>query len=380
MQNSFQTIQVLRGVAATLVAFFHILPGIENEGFSWPAGSFLFSRGDVGLDIFFVISGFIIYYTSFSRTPPTFSVFLANRFWRLMPPYWLVTTAMIAMGLAMYVVFGDEKWLYSWSALVGSFLLWPMPPESYVLIAAWTLSLEIVFYAVFAIFALRFGPRSFFFAMFLWYLLGIFSLVYTGDMSGWGVAALNPIILEFVLGALIARRLIDGGTSYHKSAFGLGALLLMITMIVDPEFHPWARKEFVVGLPAALLVYGAVGLKLRWPRPFLIWGQSSYILYLLHFPAYLVLARATEELTGYNVYSHPVTVAGMVFAVIAVSFILTIYVEAPYQAYYKRRSARKGKSAAAGLQDTEAVMIDASELKVRQRVSGLSVKRWNADR
>lgn len=293
------------------------------------------------MDIFFVISGFIIYYTSFSRTPPTVSAFLINRFWRLMPPYWLVTLGMVTMGLAMSVVFGDGRWVYSWEKLAGSFLLLPMAPESYVLIVSWTLSLEIIFYAIFAIVALRFGPRPFFAVMLVWYFLGILSLVYTGDMSGWGVAALNPLILEFLFGAWIAKRVIAGETSYHGLSFCLGMFFLAITLIANPELQPWVRREFVVGLPAALLVYGAVGLTLRWPNMFLLWGESSYILYLVHLPAYLVLARGTEELTGYNVYSHPLTAAGMVVVVLAVSALLTVFIERPYQAYYKRRSANK---------------------------------------
>ena len=347
VQESFQTVQVLRGVAATFVALFHILPGIRSEGFEWQLGTVLFSRGDIGVDIFFVISGFIIYYTSFSRTPPTVGAFAVNRFWRLMPPYWIVTLGMVAMGLAMSVVFADDRFLYSWEKLAGSFLLLPMPPESYILIVAWTLSLEIIFYAIFAVFALGLGPRAFFTAMIVWYVLGLCSLVYSGDMSGWGIPALNPIILEFVMGAWIGKRMLDGGTSHHTAAFCLGVLGLLVTMIANPELHPWLRKEFVVGVPAALLVYGAVGMHWRWPRVFMLWGQSSYILYLIHLPAYLVLGRATEELTGYNVYSHPLSAAGMVVVVVALACLLTAYVEQPYQAFYKRRIVRKRRPATA---------------------------------
>lgn len=337
VRDSFHTVQVLRGVAATLVAFFHLLLGLRGEGFSWSAGTLLFSHGDIGVDIFFVISGFIIYYTSFSRTPPTVGAFFINRFWRLVPPYWLAVIGMILLGLATNIAFSDARWIYPWEKIAESLLLLPMAPESYVLIVAWTLSLEILFYVIFGFFALALGPRAFLIAMLAWYVLGIGSLVVTQDMSGWGVAACNPIILEFVFGVWIARRVIAGGTSYHKTAFCLGAVLLVVVMVANPDLPPWARREFVVGLPAALLIYGAVGLNLRWPGPFLVWGQSSYILYLIHFPAFLVIGRATEELTGYNPYSHPVTAVGMVAAVVLISGLLTVYVEAPYQAFYKRR-------------------------------------------
>lgn len=141
----FDTIQVLRGVAAVLVVAMHALHGIEAEGFHWHLGELLFSKGLIGVDIFFVISGFVIFYIGFRGKRPTVGRFLANRFWRIFPPYWAVLIFTLSLFMGLAVVFGDSSKVPSLRELVTSVLLIPSTPENYVIGVAWTLGLELVF-------------------------------------------------------------------------------------------------------------------------------------------------------------------------------------------------------------------------------------------
>lgn len=339
--QKFDTIQVLRGLAATLILGLHAVQGVTFEGFAWPVGSALFTQGMIGLDIFFVISGFIIYFIGFKGQRPDIGSFLEGRFWRIYPPYWAALAFILLLSVGLWLVFGDASKLPGPSKLLNSVLLLPVARQEYVLGIAWTLALELMFYLVFAATALRFGAKAFLGAMGLWYVLSIAGLFVAGDFSGWAYPMLNPVVLEFLFGALIARAFLAGGTKYHKTAFCIGVLLVLILLLGHIEKTAIFRREFIYGIPAAFLVYGAVGLSIKWPSAALLWGESSYLLYLLHSPLLMLIGRGTEEMTGFNIYSSPLAICLVMIAIIIISMVLTLHLERPYQRVYKNWMKRR---------------------------------------
>lgn len=332
----YDTIQVLRGLAATAVVASHMVDATIDEGSNWVLSPF-FVSGEIGVDIFFVISGFIIYMASSGTRKKTPMHFLVNRFWRVVPPYWAVLIAYTCAALLLAVVFGDVSKVPSAESFFRSIFLWPMSPTNYVLIVTWTLSLEVIFYALFALTFLRAGPRPFFLAMFVWYLAGLASLALSGDMSGWAYPVLNSVVAEFVLGAGIAHVALTWQTRGHVLAFWIGLVAFFALMAGALEPHGWIRRELLYGLPCALLVYGAVGLQWQWPRTFLLWGESSYLLYLIHLPFMSFVGRGIEELTGFNIYFSDFAAIATVLSAILFSAACTVWLERPYQRWYKRR-------------------------------------------
>jgi exopolysaccharide production protein ExoZ len=180
-------IQVLRFIAALMVVFAHAIPEFQ------PIGSH-------GVDVFFVISGFIMVHTSASLFggPGSSKAFLTKRIARIAPLYWIVTLLTASVGT------------FSWQHVAASLLFLPgnWSEAQYsalpVVTVGWSLNVEMFFYVVFAA-GLRF-PRQVAVAGVSTVLVGMVLIgIYTNVLTPavrlyWA----SPQILEFVVGCLLA--------------------------------------------------------------------------------------------------------------------------------------------------------------------------------
>ena len=137
--NKIDSIQALRGFAALGVMLAHgsslIYQHLDYQlVHQWAL------VGVAGVDVFFVLSGFIILYTALTR-PVSRGTFLRKRFLRIYPVYWIILTVLILYH-CLYPSF--EHPADRGSTILGSILLFPQ--KDYVLGIAWTLSFEIIFY------------------------------------------------------------------------------------------------------------------------------------------------------------------------------------------------------------------------------------------
>jgi peptidoglycan/LPS O-acetylase OafA/YrhL len=144
--NELEGIQILRAAAALLVVLSHALHESLAAKALPESPDWLTAFGDVGVDIFFVISGFIMFYVSFpaSRAPVKPAHFLWKRLTRIYPFYWfclLLTLAFWWLGLVPSVVPDADM-------LVRSVLLFPS--NYFVIGVSWTLVYEMYFYLIFA--------------------------------------------------------------------------------------------------------------------------------------------------------------------------------------------------------------------------------------
>lgn len=147
--RKLDSIQFLRGIAVLLVVAFHFRQYINSVYAQSDLGDRLFGLGEVGVDIFFVISGFIIVYSSKNKENNTVSEFCIKRFFRLYPVYFLVL---------MLLVYLDSAQSYSFSKIVKSLFLIPNDYNSIgpwygfsLNLPAWTLTYEVMFYTLFAV-------------------------------------------------------------------------------------------------------------------------------------------------------------------------------------------------------------------------------------
>ncbi|WP_042887524.1 acyltransferase family protein [Cupriavidus necator] len=306
------SIQALRGLAAAFVVVFHsglALGGPDAPVLGWLTDNVI-KRGHVGVDVFFVISGFIIAWVAVLArpTPERPLSFLIRRGFRLAPPYWTmsaihalllnpVTPAAFAASLAFLPTSTAQAPYYGYPAL-------------YV---GWSLNYELAFYGAFALGLLLAGRRA------LLVVLALFALAtlvlpwwrfgtLVGDpaqgypfASPWLAMASNPLVLEFLLGCLLAwayarwRHLLTPAIALGMLATG-GAAFALSLPLVGPDFSLIGR-----GLPAALLLAGVVAAEhagvLRVPRALVWLGELSFALYLTHPTVIEGVKRLMPQLT-----------------------------------------------------------------------------------
>lgn len=290
------SIEILRGLAATLVVIVHVMAETQfrSQGSSLLNFYNLQHFGLVGVDIFFVISGFImvlIHGNDFLK-PKGSLIFLKKRFLRIAPLYWFFTIIasffLIAMpdfssrGLTFdFVHFLMSLAFIPWNNSAGT--IFP------VLGVGWTLNYEMYFYLLFAI-CLMFNRKFFLLILSTFFIGGIIFSTNTSinipilKMIG------SPLLLEFLGGVFI-------GWLYKKNILIKNYYLLLIIslflLISNVFFHFESSYKFIYfGLPSALLLYSLISLEKssnifesispKVIKPLLIVGSSSYSIYLSH--------------------------------------------------------------------------------------------------
>jgi len=292
-----KSIQVLRAVAALGVLTLHAATEKITFLGGEPGPFRNFLLGAAGVDLFFVISGFVMVYSSeslFGRGDGP-RKFLLRRIARIAPLYWAVTAAIIAY---IYAVHGAKLWeIYTPASLVASFLFWPYPRiDGFafpVHLLGWTLNFEMFFYAVFA--AAIVLPRR---AAVATVVIAFAALVALGrhvvlplPFQFWA----NSIILEFCYGMLIALAYREGVRLPPLAAWALGAAAVAGFVAALTPNSEW--RLLFWGLPSAALVASCALSESTWrPGPagrFVgLLGDASYSLYLVH-PLAFPLVRWT---------------------------------------------------------------------------------------
>jgi exopolysaccharide production protein ExoZ len=282
------SIQYLRALAAIAVVVFH---AAHRTGLN-------FAIGAAGVDVFFVVSGFIMMAISDSR-PSTPVGFFRNRLLRIAPTYWIATLVMI-LG-AILGLFPNLR--LDFAHIAGSFLFVPVASPSNgqlwpVLVQGWTLNYELFFYAAFAlILFLRSNLRLAALAALFGLLVAAGTLIQPANpFAGFYT---SPVLLEFVAGAAIAK--IWGAGRLPSS--GIGLLLAGLSIASFAAIH-LLRLEFdawTCGPLAVMLVIGALSIEAGGKLPRLAaltyLGDSSYSIYLWHTFAISVVAAAGAALS-----------------------------------------------------------------------------------
>lgn len=281
-------IQYLRGIAAIMVVVHHL----SYQTYQMD-GSLLLENAKTGVDIFFVISGFIMIVSTDAGRRISASRFLTKRLVRITPLYWAMTAATVMVLLVLPQAF--QTTVFDGTHALASFLFIatanPGNPGFYapLIVPGWTLCLEMFFYLCFAagLAAKRTGGR-----LVATVSVPILLLVTVGivhPQAGMIGFYTKPIILEFVygmvLGILYLRTTIVLPT-LAAAAMAIG--LLAVIMII----HPGTNGHWLL---VGLLATGIVAAIAFSRPPMVRWlhaiGDSSYSLYLSHFILVSALAQ-----------------------------------------------------------------------------------------
>jgi len=287
-------IQVLRAAAAFLVIFVHIAPLAARAG----ASPHAFEFGNSGVDLFFVISGLIMVFTT-RRRETTAANFMAHRIARIVPFYWFMTFTVFAIALAAPALLQSTR--ADFGDLARSLAFVPYRKANGfvqpVVFVGWTLNYEMAFYVLFAAGLLT--GRRVLGALLTLAALGAAAVAgYALRPAGlYGAFYTAPIVLEFGLGMLLGLALphLPRSRTAARLAAPAGAFCMAL-LIVTPSIWPDADRFFLFGLPAAGAVFSALvleraGAVVRVPLLTRL-GDASYATYLTHFFVTQVAVKA----------------------------------------------------------------------------------------
>ena len=325
-------IQHLRAFAALAVVVFH---AAERTGQH-------FAIGAAGVDVFFVVSGFIMMAIS-DRRQTTPLAFLRDRLLRIAPSYWVVTSIMITGALVGLF----PNLTLDAAHVLGSFFFIPVPSPNGgelwpVLVQGWTLNYEIFFYAVFAL-GLVLQPSlrlAALVAMLAVLVIIGFVLAPTGALADFYT---QPLILEFAAGAALAKlwkheRLPSAATGVLMTVFALAGFAAIY--LLKLEFDALTCGPLAVLLVTGMLAIERGGKLPRLPIATYI-GDASYSIYLWHTLALSVVVKAGMAL-GFAPF--PIAAAGVVGGTL-LGVIAYECVEKPIQAAIKGKRPPIGSSA-----------------------------------
>ncbi len=331
-------IQGLRGVAIIAVLLFHFRFGGASGGF-------------LGVDIFFVISGFLITTILQKNTDRPFSrnllTFYGKRFWRIFPACIVVILASLAAGWLILLPEDLARLGRSsiFSALFASDFFF-FGEAGYFdlsgifkpLLHTWSLAVEMQFYAIWPFLLLWFsstGKLSLTKALVLFFILMFAgsTALSIGDPEN-AFFMMYSRLWEFAAGAIVALALSRRPPCSSTVLAGLFGWLAMILLIIS--FFT-VSNDMLLPAPGALLAVlataGLIGLGSASPATFrllsfppLVWiGEISYSLYLVHWPLIVYIS--------YLLYPQPsfATRALALAACLPLAFLLYRFVEVPFR-------------------------------------------------
>lgn len=279
-------LQYLRALAASAVVVFH---AAQSAGVP-------FWVGEAGVDLFFLLSGFLMVVITGPNTRP--GRFLADRIRRIVPLYWIATSVFLAIAL---IGLFPRVELRGWHVLSSYLFIPSISPMSGrawpLLVPGWTLNFEMFFYACFALLLWVRSERQ--------RVALLVGLLACAVATGWWLAPAgavaatytSPMLLEFAAGMLIGSWWKTGRAAPRliglPSLVVAGVAFLMVWRL-DTDHY----RVLLFGVPAALLLISVLAIEQRnriksYP-PSLLIGNASYSIYLWHTMAISVAARAVQ--------------------------------------------------------------------------------------
>jgi peptidoglycan/LPS O-acetylase OafA/YrhL len=353
------SIQVCRGLAAMLVVLCHI-GSFEGKYFRTNIMAGFRSYGNIGVDLFFVISGVVISIVSTGRFRNSSNAltFIYHRLARIYPIFWFYFAIVFAAYLykPSQFSFGHDHHV----DLLRSFLLIPYQYDN-LLGQAWTLSYEVCFYFVFFLLMLLVSERAAPVFFSLWAGLVVVNMLGPSGLvrSGFLALAVSPLILEFLAGCLlfhIYRRTVlhpRAGKIFIAFAIVWLAIAILWTRAVYGPAVPWLAdssgyriRAAVFGVFAFFFLFGVMELErsnqMCFARPLEAVGDWSYSIYLSHTLVLSIIGRfIVNKMPAFHFGVLLIDAIGIPF-VILTGYLSYTWIERPMTTFFYRFAVTRG--------------------------------------
>ena len=319
-RGTIDNLQSLRAFAAINVVFFHVLGTASAYGFNPQYLSIMTGWGANGVDVFFVLSGFVMLHSQLQQKRSVL-VFLKARLIRIVPIYWFVSfLVVVSFSFLPSASFNNNAPSADWVIQSLFFLSGAIGQKSPILMVGWTLEWEMLFYLVFGV-SLLFSHwiKSYFFILLV---LGIIAGM-TSDL----------IMFEFIAGMLIAYIYNNFHFQQKYGCFLAVVGFLLLLSSINQIFDARLSRVFYWGLPSALIVLGAIYAKSYKQSLLQYLGDASYSIYLIHVLTISVFYKVSKSLSIAINYDLLAMVCLM--CSILCGSVLYAFVEKPFTRYIK---------------------------------------------
>lgn len=363
--GKFDSLQIIRALAMLLVLFAHI-DIFSNAVLKSPYIFGLFRLwGGAGVDLFFVLSGFIITFIhkkDIGKKAKSVS-YLIKRFTRIYPTYWVVNLIIIPIHFLMpQFGAGDETHFHK---ILTSIFLFP-DNTAPIVHAGWTLSNEVYFYLMFGL-LITLGFKKFI-PLMLIIIIGTFvqSLIFLQGYVKGNEVFPNPLIklifsyynIEFLLGCISAYLVTKYKIHYRKFL-----LILGITIFIFIGFYEWIKGDvesfrvYLYGIPSFFIITGLSSIEINNPKALLslaqkkllqipnkylitllvFLGDASFSIYVTHQLLISSIGRTLLTLGFTNIFGMIITLIVITIFTLIMGCIFHLLVEKPLWNYSKKR-------------------------------------------
>jgi peptidoglycan/LPS O-acetylase OafA/YrhL len=322
-RKSLNSIQALRAIAAWIVVFHHYVQIFGESQFNRHVSSIITNYGAIGVDLFFVISGFVIY-SSINGKDITPFRFAFQRITRIAPAYWVFTAvSAITIVFAPYIIPSAK---FDFAFMIKSLLFIPAFNPSGLgifplLPIGWTLNFEMAFYLVFCC-SLFLPRRMLFFSLVLGiYLIQSQSAKLSSEFSFYSMSTIYSFLIGVVLHLLYRTKLIEKITP-------LASILICLSSLYVISLRPSSPHDPIFwGIPCACIIACFISQEKYFTKRSFIrrLGDWSYSTYLCH-PILIFFALFINKLYQTNAI---VTFLTTCASIVLVSWLSFRFIETP---------------------------------------------------
>lgn len=291
----------LRGMAALLIVIFHMRGYINNIYENPKLGNTLFGKFNFGVDLFFMISGFIIVYATQAKESNGARYFLIRRLFRVYPLF------LFCILIGILTIYQDAELLQKIRALLLIHVDYSLPPPGYgynLMGPAWTLTYEIYFYLIFCIaIIISHKHRILITSLLLLAQVVMTQIIVNHHVSISANTVLNfskstdlnsflqfissSMFLEFILGMLLAKFFLSSVELSKKHSLQISLLttavfFILMVFMEDASFGPQSYGISSFALITGVIIFEKNNVLSR-NKTLIFLGDISYALYISHY-------------------------------------------------------------------------------------------------